>query len=160
MNPGPHGPEPCALPNCASPRLDVILSGRRTLTARGAKQRTRLASDSIGALRETLKAPRAKQRARLGCDSIEALVAISGLGSAYPMYVEVRMPPDLRRGSEFLSLLTRRGATRVAKRSTWRPSALLFPQWRRPSSRWPSRRRSVSRRRGFQPLQMHRPACV
>ena len=21
MNPGPHGPEPCALPNCASPRL-------------------------------------------------------------------------------------------------------------------------------------------
>ena len=27
MNPGPHGPEPCALPNCASPRLEVILSG-------------------------------------------------------------------------------------------------------------------------------------
>src|SRR5689334_8570188 len=22
LNPGPHGPEPCALPNCASPRLD------------------------------------------------------------------------------------------------------------------------------------------
>ena len=22
MNPGPHGPEPCALPNCASPRLE------------------------------------------------------------------------------------------------------------------------------------------
>src|SRR5436309_1112860 len=21
LNPGPHGPEPCALPNCASPRL-------------------------------------------------------------------------------------------------------------------------------------------
>src|SRR5207247_3389597 len=27
LNPGPHGPEPCALPNCASPRLEVILSG-------------------------------------------------------------------------------------------------------------------------------------
>ena len=26
MNPGPHGPEPCALPNCASPRHGVILS--------------------------------------------------------------------------------------------------------------------------------------
>ena len=27
LNPGPHGPEPCALPNCASPRLELILSG-------------------------------------------------------------------------------------------------------------------------------------
>src|SRR5882672_6751202 len=27
LNPGPHGPEPCALPNCASPRLGLILSG-------------------------------------------------------------------------------------------------------------------------------------
>ena len=32
MNPRPHGPEPCALPNCASPRLE---------------------SDSIGALLQT-----------------------------------------------------------------------------------------------------------
>ena len=35
LNPGPHGPEPCALPNCASPRRE---------------------SDSIGALRQTLTA--------------------------------------------------------------------------------------------------------
>src|ERR1700738_2108194 len=27
LNPGPHGPEPCALPNCASPRRGLILSG-------------------------------------------------------------------------------------------------------------------------------------
>src|SRR5258706_3649562 len=35
LNPGPHGPEPCALPNCASPRRE---------------------SDSIGALLPTLTA--------------------------------------------------------------------------------------------------------
>src|SRR5467141_3995444 len=39
LNPGPHGPEPCALPNCASPRLEVILSGpsARRRSASGAK---------------------------------------------------------------------------------------------------------------------------
>src|SRR5438477_13218061 len=32
LNPGPHGPEPCALPNCASPRLEqtILFAAFRT----------------------------------------------------------------------------------------------------------------------------------
>ena len=48
MNPGPHGPEPCALPNCASPRLEVILSGAVSTHGFGVEVRWRAGPPSGG----------------------------------------------------------------------------------------------------------------
>ena len=52
MNPGPHGPEPCALPDCASPRPNrerilpgaVPTAGRAQVTVAGAIISVALAS--------------------------------------------------------------------------------------------------------------------
>ena len=83
MNPGPHGPEPCALPNCASPRLGC---------------------DSIGALPQT-PIEQTCQTARPTSLILEGRAHQAGK-------VEARWWPDLRRGGKFLATWRRRRALR------------------------------------------------
>src|SRR5258708_19708393 len=79
LNPGPHGPEPCALPNCASPRRE---------------------SDSIGALRQTLTDSTCGREVRDGRTSLGNRLPVierepAGRHHSLPERLEPGAPPPV-----------------------------------------------------------------